>query len=58
MRILIAKEYEVGQIPVSGEYAIYKSGGKFFFTIGNGCTPIENLASGIEISEETFLLLL
>lgn len=54
MRILI-KEYKVGQIPVEGEYAIYKSGGKFFFAVGNGCTPIENLASGLEISEETFL---
>ena len=57
MRMMVAKEYEVGQIPVSGEYAIYKSGGKFFFAIGNGCTPIENLASGMEISEETFLSL-
>lgn len=57
MRMMVAKEYEVGQIPVSGEYAIYKSGGKFFFAIGNGCTPIENLASGMEIPEETFLSL-
>lgn len=57
MRILMAKEYEVGQIPVVGEYAIYKSGGKFFFAVGNGSTSIENLASGIEISEEEFLSL-
>ena len=57
MRTLMAKEYEVGQIPLSGEYAIYKSGRKFFFTIGNGCTPVENLASSIEIPEEMFLSL-
>lgn len=58
-RIIVAKEYMAGQIPAAGEYNIYRHNHDYFFTIGDGCTPINHLVntSGhlvLKISEQIF----
>lgn len=50
--MIVAKEYLMSQVPEVGEYSIYKYGDKYFFTIGDGCTPIDHL---VETSEHLVL---
>ena len=62
MRMMVAKEYFGGQIPLVGEYSIYKCNDKHFFTIGDGCTPIDHLIDlpghlVVKVSETEFLLM-
>ena len=43
MRMMVAKEYFEGQVPLVGEYSIYKCNDKHFFTVGDGHNSIEKL---------------
>lgn len=42
MRILTAKEYFAGQIPLAGEYALYRDKDEYYFVVGDGINTIEN----------------
>lgn len=62
MRIIGAKEYKMNQTPKVGEYSLYRYNNEYFFTIGDGCTPIDHLIDlpghlVIKISEPEFLML-
>lgn len=43
LRIIAAKEYKASQVPLVGEYSLYQYNGEYFFTVGDGCTPIDHL---------------
>lgn len=62
MRMLVAKEYFAGQVPDTGTYSVYEYDGRYFFTIGDGSTPIDQLIEMpehlvIEISKSKFYIL-
>ena len=62
MRVMVAKEYFEGQVPLVGEYSIYKCNDKHFFTVGDGHNSIEKLVKldnhiVLEISELKFDIL-
>lgn len=62
MRIIGAKEYKMSQTPKVGEYSLYQYNNEYFFTIGDGYTPIDHLIDlpghlVIKISEPEFLML-
>ena len=62
LRIIAAKEYKASQVPLVGEYSLYQYNGECFFTIGDGCTPIDHLIDlpghlVVKVSEVEFLLM-
>ena len=62
MRMLVAKEFFAGQVPDTGMYSVYEHDGRYFFTIGDGSTPIDQLIEMpehlvIEISKLKFNIL-
>lgn len=62
LRIIAAKEYKTSQVPLVGEYSLYQYNGEYFFTIGDGCTPIDHLIDlpgylVVRVSETEFLLM-
>ena len=62
LRIISAKEYKASQVPLVGEYSLYQYNGEYFFTIGDGCTPIDHLIDlpghlVVKASEIEFLLM-
>lgn len=55
MRTLTAKEYFVGQVPLAGEYALYKENDEHYFVVGDGINTIENIKSpSFSIPENVF----
>lgn len=55
MRTLVAKEYFVGQVPLAGEYALYKDNDEHYFVVGDGRNTIENMiSSSFSIPENVF----
>lgn len=55
MRTLTAKEYFVGQVPLAGEYALYKDNDEHYFVVGDGINTIENIiSSSFSIPENVF----
>ena len=55
MRTLVAKEYFVGQVPLAGEYSLYKDNDEHYFVVGDGINTIENMiSSSFSIPENVF----
>ena len=55
MRVLTAKEFFVGHIPLAGEYALYQDKNEYYFVIGDGIHAVEDRAlPSFSIPENVF----